>query len=272
MGLFMSRRLWIGTCAAACAAWIAAAALEAPLGAQGRQGGGQGAPAAVGRPQAPWDIAGYWVSLVTDDWRYRMLTPPKGNADYVPVTAAARKAMESWDPAKDEAAGEACKGYGAGGVMRQPTRLHITWVNDTTMQMEVSAGTQTRTFKFLPPPAPGDPPPPPGPPSWQGTSTARWTFPLSPLSRAAGAVKTAQLTVTTNGLRPGYVRKNGIPYSANTTITENYVRLADEGDEFLVVTQTVDDPVNFAPPYVKTYEFKRERDGSKWAPTPCVAK
>ena len=78
--------------------------------------------------------------------------------------------------------------------------------------------------------------------------------------------------MTTNGLRPGYVRKNGIPYGANTVITENYVRLADEGDEFLVVTQTVDDPVNFAPPYVKTYEFKRERDGSKWAPTPCSAK
>jgi len=135
--------------------------------------------------------------------------------------------------------------------------------------MEVSAGTQTRTFKFLPPALPGAPPPPPGPPSWQGTSTARWTMPLS---RGRSATPTAQLTVTTNGLRPGYVRKNGIPYGANTVITENYVRLADEGDEFLVVTQTVDDPVNFAPPYVKTYEFKRERDGSKWAPTPCVAK
>jgi len=265
----MSRRALIAVVAAACAAWIGTATIESPLSAQGRQGGAPAGAPPSGRAQAPYDITGYWVSLVTDDWRYRMLTPPKGNADYVPVTAAARKRMESWDPAKDEAAGEACRGYGAGGVMRQPTRLHITWVDDNTMKMDVSAGTQTRTFKFIPPAPPGTPPPPPGPPSWQGTSLARWAMPLS---RGASTVKTAQLTVTTNGLRPGYVRKNGIPYGANTVITENYVRLADEGDEFLVVTQSVDDPVNFAPPYVKTHEFKREKDGSNWAPTPCVAK
>ena len=133
----------------------------------------------------------------------------------------------------------------------------------------MSAGTQTRTFKFIPPLGPGEAPPPPGPPSWQGTSLARWT---RPISRGPSVAPTAQLTVTTNGLRPGYVRKNGVPYGSNAVITENYVRLADEGDEFLVVTQTVDDPLYFAPPYVKTYEFKKERDGSKWAPTPCVAK
>ena len=269
MKLFMSRRALIVVFSAACAVLIGTMAIESPLRAQGRQGGAPAGAPPSGRAQAPYDITGYWVSLITDDWRYRMLTPPKGNADYLPVTAAARKAMESWDPAKDEAAGEACRGYGAGGVMRLPTRLHITWVDDNTMKMEVSAGTQTRTFKFIPPAPPGTPPPPPGPPSWQGTSLARWTMPLS---RGRSANPTAQLTVTTNGLRPGYVRKNGIPYGANTVITENYVRLVDEGDEFLVVTQSVDDPVNFAPPYVKTYEFKREKDGSNWAPTACVAR
>src|SRR5690606_9906389 len=204
MGLFMSRRVLTGLAAAACAAWTMGAG-ESALGAQGRQGGAPGGPPPSGRAQAPYDITGYWVALITDDWRYRMLTPPKGNADYLPVTPAARKAMASWDPAKDEAAGEACRGYGAGGVMRLPTRLHITWVDDNTLKMEVSAGTQTRTFKFLPPAPPGTPPPPPGPPSWQGTSFARWTMPLS---RGRSATPTAQLTVTTNGLRSGYVRKN----------------------------------------------------------------
>ena len=63
--------------------------------------------------------------------------------------------------------------------------------------------------------------------------------------------------MTTTGLRPGYVRKNGIPYGANAVITENFMRLADKGDEYLVVTTTVDDPIYFNPPYIKTYEFKR---------------
>ena len=231
---------------------------------------GRGGPPVAPRAQAPYDLTGYWVALVTDDWRYRMLTPPKGNADYVPVTPAARKVMDAWDPAADEAAGEACKGYGAGGVMRLPGRLHITWVNDTTLQVETSAGTQTRTFTFAPPPAPGAPPTAPAAPSWQGTSLARWTFPISRGGR--GGTPTAQLTVTTTGLRPGYVRKNGIPYGANAVITENFIRIADEGDEFLIVTTTVDDPLYFNPPYVKTYEYKKERDGSAWSPTPCVAR
>jgi len=245
----------------------------APAGQGGRGGrGGAPGPAPSGRAQAPYDITGYWVALVTDDWRYRMLTPPKGNADYVPVTPAARKAMEAWDPARDEAAGEACKAYGAGGVMRLPGRIRITWVNDNTLQLETDAGTQTRTFTFGGAPAPAPASAVAAAPSWQGTSTARWAFPPGQGRGRGPAPITGQLVVTTTGLRPGYVRKNGIPYSGNAVITENFVRLADEGDEFLAVTTTVDDPLYFAPPYIKTYEFKKQRDGSGWNPTPCVAK
>jgi hypothetical protein len=222
------------------------------------------------RAQAPYDLTGYWVSLVTDDWRYRMLTPPKGNADYVPVTPAARTVMDAWDPARDEAAGEACKAFGAGGIMRHPGRLHITWANDTTLQIDASAGTQTRTLVFAPPPAAGTPSAAvvPAAPSWQGTSVARWSMPIS---RGRSAV-TGQLTVVTTGLRPGYVRKNGIPYGAEAVVTEQFVRLVDEGDEFLAVTVTVDDARYFATPYIKTYQFKKEPDGSKWQPSPCVAR
>ena len=63
-----------------------------------------------------------------------MLTPPKGNADYMPVNAEARKMMDAWDPAKDEASGEACRAYGAAGIMRLPGRLHITWEDDNTLE------------------------------------------------------------------------------------------------------------------------------------------
>jgi len=250
-----------------CAAVAALSSMS--LAAQGRQAapgpagrGGAPGPAATGRAQAPIDITGYWVALVTDDWRYRMLTPPKGNADYVPVNAEARRVMGEWDPAKDEAAGEACRAYGAGGVMRLPGRLHITWENDSTLKMDLDAGTQTRRFFFAAPPAAGEA-------TWQGSSTARWQLPGG---RGRGSATTGQLVVTTNRLRPGYLRKNGIPYGANATITEYFVKLADEGQEYLAVTIMVDDPQYLALPYIKTYQYKKQSDATGWNPTPCVAR
>jgi hypothetical protein len=241
----------------------------APAGrGQGAGRGGPGAPAAptTGRTQAPYDLSGYWVAVVTDDWRYRMLTPPKGNADYMPVNAEARKVMDSWDPAKDEASGEACRAYGAAGIMRLPGRLHITWENDNTLKMDLDTGTQTRRFVF------GAAPPPAGEPTWQGSSTARWMFP--PVGRGRGErPQNGQLVVTTTRMRPGYLRKNGIPYSANATLTEYYVRLVDDdGQEYLVVTTMVDDPQYLVQPYIKTYEYKKQRDETGWNPTACSAK
>ncbi len=241
----------------------------APAGrGQGAGRGAAGAPAApvTGRAQAPYDLSGYWVAMVTDDWRYRMLTPPKGNADYLPVNAEARKVMDAWDPAKDEASGEACRAYGAAGIMRLPGRFRITWENDNTIKMDLDAGTQTRRFAFAAAPAPA------GEPTWQGTSTARWMFP--PAGRGRGErPQNGQLVVTTTRMRPGYLRKNGIPYSANATLTEYYVRLVDDdGQEYLAVTTMVDDPQYLVQPYIKTYEYKKQRDETGWNPTPCSAK
>jgi hypothetical protein len=244
---------------------------QPPAPAGPGQGAGRGGPgaspaAANARAQAPYDLTGYWVSMVTDDWRYRMLTPPKGNADYIPVNADARKVMDGWDPAKDEASGEACRGYGAGGIMRLPGRLHITWEDDNTMKMDLDTGTQTRKFVF-------GAAAPAVEPSWQGSSIARWMFPPGARGRGAERPQTGQLVVTTTRLRPGYLRKNGVPYSANATLTEYYVRLVDDGgQEYLAVTTMVDDPQYLAQPYIKTYEFKKQPDATGWNPTGCSAK
>jgi hypothetical protein len=248
--------------------------LHAQGPAQGR-GQGPAAPPVTARAAAPFDITGYWVSLVTDDWRYRMLTPPKGNVDYLPVTAEARRVTNEWDPAKDAAAGEQCKAYGAGGIMRLPARLHITWDDDHSLKMDVDAGTQTRRFFFESTPQLAAVHPPTEP-SWQGYSIARWDFP--PAGRGAvapgrgGAGRIGQLRVVTNRLRPGYVRRNGVPYGANATVTEYYVHLVDQGQEYLVVTTIVDDPMYFQPAYIKTYEFKKQRDATGWNPRPCGGK
>ena len=234
---------------------------SATLHAQGR--GGQ-APPPTGRPGAPVDLTGYWVSLVTDDWRYRMLTPPKGNADYLPVTPEARRLADAWDPAKDEAAGEQCKAYGAVGVMRMPGRLHITWESDTVLKVETDAGTQTRRLYFgAPPTAPEQ--------SWQGVSAARWARPVTPPTE--GLAPQGELRITTRNMRPGYIRKNGVPYSANAALTEYFVRLVDDdGQQYLAVTQQLEDALYLAQPIIRTMLFKKQADGAGWNPTPCSSR
>jgi hypothetical protein len=82
------------------------------------------------RAAAPVDLTGYWVSLVTEDWRSRMTVSPKGGAESVPLNPEGRKAAMAWDPEKDQASGEQCRGYGVGGIVRRPGRIHITWQDD----------------------------------------------------------------------------------------------------------------------------------------------
>src|ERR1700712_1252422 len=144
----MNRRILHGRLAPLFAA--AAALLLAVPGSVFAQAGRGGPPPAPLTPKAnaPEDITGYWVSLVTEDWRFRMVTPAKGDYASVPLNPEGRKVADTWDPAKDETAGEQCKSYGAAAVMRVPGRAHITWQDESTLKVELDAGTQNRVFHF----------------------------------------------------------------------------------------------------------------------------
>jgi hypothetical protein len=214
------------------------------------------------RAQAPVDLTGSWVSIVTEDWRWRMVTPPKGDYASLPLTPAARKIADAWDPKRDTAAGEACRAYGAAAIMRVPGRIRITWENDTTLRVDTEAGTQTRLFRF-------GAPPPAAQPSWQGTSVAQWQIASG---RRDAPPSGGSLKVVTTGLRPGYLRKNGVPYSANAVVTEYYNRANEpNGDTWLIVTTIVEDPVNLNGRFVTSSHFKKAADGSVWNPTRCEA-
>src|SRR2546423_2932472 len=128
------------------------------------------AQAPTPRALSPIDLTGNWVSIVTEDWRFRMVTPPKGDYASVPLNAAARAVADKWDPAKDEAEGNACKSYGAANIMRTPGRLRISWENDTTLKIEADAGQQTRLLHFGPAAGAAQA----VEPSWQGYSVAEW--------------------------------------------------------------------------------------------------
>ena len=245
------------------------AAQQAPAG---RQGGG---PPPTPRAAAPADFTGYWVSVVSEDWRWRMITPPKGDYSNIPVNAEARKIGDAWDPAKDVAAGEQCKAYAAPAIMREPGRLQIAWADDTTLKMETDAGMQTRLFHF------GGTAPQGATPTWQGYSVARWEAPPRPAAggglplglapRAGNQSRTLQ--VDTTAIRPGYLRKNGVPFGANARVTEYYDLFKEpDGHDWFVVTTVVTDPQYLSTPWITTSHFKKEADGSKWNPAPCAAR
>jgi hypothetical protein len=226
---------------------------------------------------APEDYTGYWVSVITEDWRYRMMTPDKGDYPGIFLTPAGQGIAKAWDPAKDEASGDQCKSYGAAAIMRIPTRLHITWENDTTLRVETDAGKQVRLLHFN-----ATEPPKSETPSWQGYSMASWEglrprgFVIPVVASGGTAAKPHEegyLKVITKNLRPGYVRKNGVPYGANTTVEEYFDSFNEpNGDSWLVVTTIVTDPEYLAQPYLTSSHFKKLHDASGWNPTPCEAK
>ncbi len=222
-------------------------------------------PPATAKAAAPVDLTGYWVSLVTEDWRFRMMTPPKGDYQSVPMTAESRKIADAWDPAADERAGNECKAYGAAAIMRVPGRLHVTWQDDNTLKVEMDTGSQTRTFHF------GAAPASPGQRTWQGYSAAQWERPGA--GRGGNAVRGGSLKVVTRNMRAGYLRKNGVPYSENATVSEYFdVAPLPDGGTALLVTAVVDDPLYLQVPFIVSSQFKKEADGSRWDPTPCTAR
>ena len=246
---------------------VAAGGVETEVSAQ--RGGPPGAPPSP-RATAPIDLSGYWVSLITEDWRFRVVTPPKGDYTSVPLNPAGRKAADTWDPARDEAAGEACRAYGAGGVMRLPGRLRIGWQDERTLKIDTDAGSQTRLLTFGPSPSQGG--------DWQGSSIASWDRSQSVMGAGGGffgppASRGGSLKVVTTRMKPGYLRKNGVPYSGDAVITEYFDRLElPNGDALLVVSTEVVDPAYLTQPFWTSTHFKKQNDASGWSPTPCSAR
>jgi hypothetical protein len=272
----MQRAVLLQIAAALLLSVSALVAAQAPKPAQGR------APTTP-RAAAAFDMTGYWVSEVTEKWRFRMLVPDKGDYTQVPLNPEGRKIANAWDPAKDEAAGEACRGYGAAALLQVPGRLHITWQDDSTLRLDTDSGTQTRLLRF------GSATPPSGAPAWQGHSVAIWggTDPRDrrdgqggPATDDEGNLLVARdrrdadsLKVTTTRMRPGYLQKNGVPYSANALL-EEYFELASDPytkNTWLLVTTVVTDVQYLNEPLIMHSHFKKLPDASGWDPTPCRA-
>jgi hypothetical protein len=259
---------------AVCAVWLLVSGVHAgPAAAQ--QQPRQTQTPRTPRSAAPVDLTGYWVAAITEDWRYRMVTPPKGDYAGVPLNAEGTKVANAWDLAKDIAAGEQCRAFGAAGIMRLPVRLHVTWQDDSTLKVDIDNGQQTRLFHF------NRASQPPAQSSWQGFSVAQWETVqqgqgIVPSDRGGDQASLSRLTgslkIQTSKMRPGYLRRNGVPYSAAATLTELIDRTAEpNGDSWLILTSIVDDPVYLNVPFMVTTHYKREADGTRFNPRPCEA-
>src|SRR5262245_41695808 len=267
---------------------FASLCLCVPSYAQGR--GGQRCAALAAKAIAPIDLTGYWVAVVSEDWRHRMTTPRKGDFESLPLNAEGTRVANTWDLARDNQAGLQCKAFGVGGIMRQPGRLHITWQDDNTLKIDFDAGTQTRVVYFDKTKQPA------AEKSWQGHSIAEWEGPAlgqrgaprgagggqrDPGGGGAGlrggpappnaVFEGGSLKVVTTNFREGYLRKNGVPYSENASITEYIHRLPQHpnGDNWLLVITVIEDPKYLSQPFYTSTQFKLEPDGSKFSPSPC---
>jgi hypothetical protein len=255
--------------------------LSARFSAQRPADAQAGAPRSA-RAAAAGDYTGYWVSEVTEKWRFRMLVPDKNDYTMVPLNPEGRRVAATWDPAKDQAGGEACRSYGAGGLLQVPGRLHVTWQDDSTLRIDTDSGTQTRLFHF------GGSAPANAAPSWQGYSAAEWggDEPRDRRDGQGGPVQDREgrlivadaqqkpadyIKVVTTRLRPGYLQKNGVPYSGNALVEEYFETFSDpySKNTWLVVTTMVTDPQYLIEPLLMHAHFKKLPDASGWDPTPC---
>jgi hypothetical protein len=227
------------------------------------QFGGPPPPSGPARETAPIDLTGQWVSVVTEDWRFRMVTPPKNDFPGLPLNPAAREVADRWDPARDEAQGEACKAYGAGAMMRIPGRLRISWQDESTLEIRTDAGSQTRLLHFDG--TAGSE----GEGTWQGVSEAEWIFHTAGFGQppVSGTVK-----AVTTAMRAGYLRKNGVPYSENAVLTEYFdLQTQHDGTVWLVVLGILEDPTYFNTPVITSTNFRKQDDRRGWNPTDCTA-
>jgi hypothetical protein len=240
-------------------------------GAQGAGGPPGGDGSARAQAGQHFDLTGYWVPVVTDDWMRRMVTPPIGfmgqNNERVPYNDAGVAAGMAWSPDADVAAGLECKVFGVGNIMRMPARLHITWEDDDTLRIDTDYGEQTRLLRFA---GAGMVAAAADQGTWQGHSVAAWEKSrqgrgFGPGPRGGQGV----LKVVTTGMRAAYLTRNGFPYSEDATVTEYFISHTDFGVEWFTVTTIVEDPQYLTRPYVTSTQFRREPNDDDWNPRPC---
>jgi hypothetical protein len=203
----------------------------------------------------------------------RMVVPGPGEYIGIPINLKAKQYADAWRAGPDEAAGKQCEAYGGGTILLVPEQLHISWQDDNALRVQSDAGMQDWVLHFQP----GAEDVSSIAASRQGYAAAKWDLSrvLPPGQFGVGeqsqpAPRYGSLDVEVSHLLPGLLRKNGVPYSGETTVSEFWEQHpGPAGAQYLIISMVLSDPVYLTSPYYTAASFEKQADGSGWDPTPC---
>jgi glyoxylase-like metal-dependent hydrolase (beta-lactamase superfamily II) len=199
-------------------------------------------------------LAGNWIPYRThEDEQDRGPGPDLGDYSGIPLNDAARLFAESWDASRLTLQEHQCRVHVAPYIYHGPLNLRIWEEKDPETQQVVaiknyiSTYEQTRTIWMDGRPHPS----PYAPHTFMGFSTGRW--------------EGNHLVVTTTHMKQGWLRRNGVPESDQTTMVERFIR----HDKYLTHVAIISDPVYLAEPMVRTTDFQiATLDNQAWT-WPC---
>lgn len=183
-------------------------------------------------------LVGDWSSRVHEDSTRN--DPRIGEFGGIPFTPQALAHADAWDESRLTLLERQCVPNGAAWAFRGPAQIRIWEEKDSTTQDVVAIKTfiatfsQTRTIWMDGRPHPGEL----APHTWQGFSTGTW--------------RGNMLEVKTTHLKRFFHRRNGLPQSDRSIMTEYFIR---HGNDYLTHISMVEDPVYLTEPLVQSQNF-----------------
>lgn len=186
------------------------------------------------------EMAGSWNGLMHEDQPERAPGPSLGDYLGLPINDNARAFAESWDASRLTVPEHQCRAHAVPYIYRGPLLLRIWDERDPQTQELIAIHHRIRNFQqertiwMDGRPHPSER----AAHSWMGFSTGRW--------------EGSTLVVRTTHIKQMWHRRNGLPQSDKTVLTERFTRHGD------VLTQVVitEDPVYLSEPLVKTTNMR----------------
>lgn len=187
------------------------------------------------------DITGSFNGVFHEDQPERVPGPAIGDYSGLPVNDAARAFADAWDSSRLTVPEHQCRAHSSPYIMRGPLNLRI-WEERhpqtqqvVAIHLDVSNFQQRRVVWMDGRPHPSRN----AEHTWMGFSTGRW--------------QNDTLVVTTTHIKQMWHRRNGVPQSDQTRLTEFYTLHGDVLTQF----SYTDDPVYLTEPLVKTTNMLR---------------
>ena len=204
------------------------------------------------KTQAQVSPTGKWDNRFDEDEPERIPGPEIGDYLGLPINDAARLRADSWVATLLELPENQCRPHPSDYAWRGPALLRIWDDVDQLTQQQIAYHThiswqQPQQTIWM---DGRKPPPDYAENTWQGYSTGKWEGDI--------------LSYTTNHLKEGWIRRNGVPRSDDATVTTHVMRHGN----YLTIAVIVYDPIYLTEPFIRTTDFAYNAQQAM-APYPC---